>query len=118
MVFLVALLAISLLIIFLIGPNFISGDFVQETSDKAVIQSVSNSLNSFYKAKNAYPKDSDGLDALLCNTSGNSKENYCLSSFPRDHLGNKVKYRYPGFHNPSSFDVWVENKDYGMIGNW
>lgn len=115
---LVTLLAIFLLMAFLTGPNFIFGNVIMKTSDKAVIQSVSNSLDGFYKSNGVYPDEKIGLNALLCDIPNNSHKDYCLPYFPLDHLANKLHYKYPGSHNPASYDIWIENKDDGVIGNW
>ena len=117
-------LAISFFVVFLIfigiavlcGPNFIAGDLNRKTYNRAVIQSVSISLNGFHKTNGFYPKNKDGLNALLCNRVNN--KSYCLPSIPIDDAGNKINYKNPGFHNANGFDIWIDSDHYGIIGNW
>jgi|GEM_PF-5809525 len=114
-ILLIAFLCISILT----GPNAISsaitGDYILKGYDGAALTSVSLSLDSFYKSHGFYPKSHGGLEALLCSHGHNVD---CLPYLPQDHLGNPLNYQSPGLHHPNGFDVWVENKDDGVVGNW
>jgi general secretion pathway protein G len=91
---------------------------------KADIASITTALKLYKINNGSYPSASDGgLNALMAPPSSakNWKGPY-LENQPIDPWGRKYNYKYPGSHNPTSFDIWSDGVDQGNaeddINNW
>ncbi|MFO1439120.1 MAG: type II secretion system major pseudopilin GspG [Verrucomicrobiaceae bacterium] len=96
---------------------------IQATGAK--IQSVRAQLISFKSLSGQYPTTSQGLMALHTKPSGVSRWTQMIKNEAdlNDPWGQKLFYRYPGSHNPTSFDIWSSGPDRqdgtdDDIGNW
>jgi general secretion pathway protein G len=91
-----------------------------------VKQDIDTPLLAYKMATGSYPTTEQGLKALIVAPDGvtgwhgpylNTKD------IPKDPWGSDYQYRYPGVHNPQSYDVWSlgPSKTDGStdnIGNW
>ena len=91
---------------------------------KADIASITTALKLYKINNGSYPSASDGgLNALMTvpSSAKNWKGPY-LENQPIDPWGRKYNYKYPGSHNPTSFDIWSDGVDQGNaeddINNW
>ncbi len=82
---------------------------------------LSTAIETYYLHTSTYPPN---LDALLTPPSGvtNWRGPY-LKEEPIDPWKHPYQYKYPGVHNPNSFDVYSMGKDGADgtaddIGNW
>lgn len=98
------------------GNREVARIFVNETLDTPLTQYRINMGN--------YPTTEQGLQALLTAPSENATnwQGPYVKSIPMDPWGKPYQYRFPGTHNPSSYDLWsfgpdgTESAD--DIGNW
>lgn len=71
-----------------------------------------------------YPTTEQGLQALLTAPSENASnwQGPYVKSLPLDPWGKPYQYRFPGTHNPGSYDLWSFGPDGTEsgddIGNW
>jgi len=85
-------------------------------SAQADIQgNISLSLKLYELDNGRFPTTEQGLQALVSKPKiepipSNWNGPY-LDKFPIDPWGRPYQYRYPGVHNPSSFDLWSVGKD-------
>jgi len=105
------------------------GGILGGSSENAAELFVENTLEApllKYKIDmGGYPTTEQGLAALITppgNTSGGKWRGPYLKKPPIDPWNNPYQYRYPGTHNPGSFDIWSFGPD-GVqsgddIGNW
>lgn len=91
-----------------------------------VTESVKVPLVSYRIHMGSYPSTEEGLQALITPPSSRAdrwKGPYLeAKTVPIDPWGNPYQYRYPGTHNPDSYDLWSWGPDghesADDIGNW
>jgi len=120
----VVLLIIGLLLA--VVANGISGfqrsGEIQATSAK--VQSIQAQLTSFKSLAGQYPTTAQGLMSLHKNPGVKRWTQMVKDEADlNDTWGQKFLYRYPGTHNPASYDVWSSGPDAqdgteDDIGNW
>jgi general secretion pathway protein G len=98
----------------------------EQVAELFITQDINIPLLSYKMATGHYPTTEQGLMALIKAPTGvtNWKGPYLkCSSFPLDPWKNPYHYRYPGIHNPNTYDLWSSGPD-GIdgtaddIGNW
>jgi general secretion pathway protein G len=87
------------------------------------IANITVALKLYKLHNDKYPTSDEGLNALLAapssarNWHGPYLERKALDPWKRDY-----EYRYPGSHNPSSFDIWSHGPDEARsdddVTNW
>lgn len=120
-----ALLALLASVVILNVDTFFSGGRAQ-VAEIWVEQSVKTPLRSFQLHVGRYPTTEEGLQALVERPSGVEERNWrgpYIEELPDDPWGNPYRYRFPGQHNPRSYDVWSVGPDGTSgtdddIGNW
>jgi len=124
-------LAIAGMIIGLAVANFgkIFGGAQGNVADMFVSNSLKVPLESYRMQMGNYPSTAEGLKALITAPSDKTDRwrGPYLDGDPNkvliDPWKNPYQYRYPGVHNPDSYDVWSIGPD-GIdgtaddIGNW
>jgi general secretion pathway protein G len=118
----VVLLIIGLLLAVVAGGinGFQASAEIQASSAK--VQSIQAQLTSFKSLAGQYPTSAQGLMALHKNP-GVKRWTQMVEADLKDPWGNTFLYRYPGTHNPASYDVWSSGPDRqdgtdDDIGNW
>jgi general secretion pathway protein G len=94
---------------------------------KSDIQTLHANLIRYKTNGDCYPSEEQGLDALVNEPVGDpqptSWKNYLQASVLIDPWGRPYQYRYPGKHNPGSYDIFTLGID-GLegtaddVGNW
>ena len=120
----VVLLIIGLLLAVVAGGinGFQASAEIQATSAK--VQSLQAQLTSFKSLAGQYPTSAQGLMALHKNPGVKRWTQMVKDEADlKDPWGNTFLYRYPGTHNPASYDVWSIGPDRqdgsdDDIGNW
>lgn len=104
------------------------GGMFGQAEEDAAKQFVNNSLEApllqFKIHMGSYPTTEQGIPALLAAPSDRASRwrGPYIRKMPEDPWGNPYQYRFPGTHNPGSYDLWsngpdgVESSD--DIGNW
>lgn len=98
------------------GKREVARMFVSETLEAPLIQYRINMGN--------YPSTEEGLQALLKPPSENATnwQGPYIKQLPNDPWGKPYQYRFPGTHNPQSYDLWTYGPDGTEsgddIGNW
>jgi len=116
----VAFVVLSTSSICVYDPSRTASAFVRTVAEVA--------LAAFRRDCGRYPSGDEGLDALLRPPPGLGerwKGPYIKSTndhFPLDPWRRSYQYRFPGEHNPTSYDIWTLGVD-GVrsdddIGNW
>jgi general secretion pathway protein G len=89
-----------------------------------VKQDIDTPLLTYKMATGSFPSTDQGLRALLNQPDGvNNWHGPYIKEVPKDPWGNEYRYRAPGVHNPTGYDVWStgpDNTDGSAddIGNW
>ena len=120
----VVLLIIGLLLAVVAGGinGFQASAEIQASSAK--VQSIQAQLTSFKSLAGQYPTSAQGLMALHKNPGVKRWTQMVKDEADlKDPWGNTFLYRYPGTHNPASYDVWSSGPDRQDgtdvdIGNW
>jgi general secretion pathway protein G len=120
----VVLLIIGLLLAVVAGGinGFQASAEIQASSAK--VQSIQAQLTSFKSLAGQYPTSAQGLMALHKNPGVKRWTQMVKDEADlKDPWGNSFLYRYPGTHNPASYDVWSYGTDRqdgtdDDIGNW
>jgi general secretion pathway protein G len=120
----VVLLLIGLLLAVVAGGinGFQASAEIQASSAK--VQSIQAQLTSFKSLAGQYPTSAQGLMALHKNPGVKRWTQMVKDEADlKDPWGNTFLYRYPGTHNPASYDVWSSGPDRqdgtdDDIGNW
>ena len=120
----VVLLIIGLLLAVVAGGinGFQASAEIQASSAK--VQSIQAQLTSFKSLAGQYPTSAQGLMALHKNPGVKRWTQMVKDEADlKDPWGNSFLYRYPGTHNPASYDVWSSGPDRqdgtdDDIGNW
>lgn len=102
----------------------IFGNSNTDIADSFVNGSVDASLLQYLTHMGRYPSSEEGLGALKkapAGAEGRWRGPY-IKDLPEDPWGNDYQYKYPGTHNPESYDIWSLGPD-GVpsdddIGNW
>jgi general secretion pathway protein G len=79
----------------------------KESAAKTQIAGFETALDMMEADTGAYPKGSNGLDALVNPPSGAQgwKGPYLKKGIPLDPWGNPYVYNYPGKYNPDGYDL-------------
>lgn len=97
------------------------------TTTDAKVQSLVAHLQSYKTIGGIYPTTAQGLNALVTKPGDPAPKRWTQSLKSETDLidvwGSKFLYRYPGTHNPTSFDVYSIGPDRQAdtgddIGNW
>jgi general secretion pathway protein G len=90
-----------------------------------VTEEIDNPLFRYKWDTGHYPTTEQGLMALIQAPPGvkNWHGPYLTTMSPVDPWRNAYHYRYPGIHNPATYDVWSSGPDgqdgtVDDIGNW
>ncbi len=102
-----------------------------EQAKKAIVQADINSnigmaLKLYELDNGRFPTTQEGLNALLSKPSSASSANWngpYLEKKPIDPWHNPYRYKYPGAHNKSGYDLYSSGADSSEgtdddIGNW
>jgi general secretion pathway protein G len=102
------------------------GNNAQIVTTEGKIQSLEAGLMSYKTMNMFYPTQQQGLEALVRRPTSDPQPKRWSEFVKPDALmdpwGSKIQYRYPGKHNPQSYDIFslgpdkVESDD--DIGNW
>ena len=122
-------LAILALLVGLAVTNLdtIFGNAQGTTAKLFVSESIKLPLSSYRIAMGDYPSTADGLQALINPPSGKAEQwhgpYFSDPKIPLDPWGEPYVYRYPGVHNPKSYDIYSRGPDKidgnaDDIGNW
>ena len=124
------LIAIALIVILVAtAVANLSGIFTENQGQIAklfVTQDVDTPLLTYRMATGTYPTTEQGLRALIVQPDGVSNWHgpyFKGNDVPLDPWKVPYNYRFPGVHNPSSYDCWSNGPD-GQpgtaddIGNW
>lgn len=79
--------------------------------------SLAKVVEKFNVKEGRYPTTAEGLQILLeakRESKGESQQGF-IRYLPKDPWGNAYQYRFPGIHNPDSFDLWTHGSD-GLPG--
>jgi general secretion pathway protein G len=102
----------------LVLPKF-SGraEQAKETAAVTEIASFNTALAAYEVDTGSYPREQDGLRALVIQPSDVSgwRGPYLLSDIPMDPWGHPYTYQYPGKLNPSGYDIISAGPD-GQFG--
>ena len=99
-------------------PKFTSrGKQARETAASTDISNLETALDAFQVDTGRFPTSDEGLGALLTQP-GNVKTWHgpYIKKQPIDPWSNAYVYRYPGTHNPNSYDLFSMGED-GREGN-
>lgn len=102
----------------IINADAIFGGNQKNVASLFVRESINTPLQAYNFNVGSYPTTEQGLQALISAPAGVNKRwsGPYIKSMPMDPWGRPYNYRYPGTHNPSSFDVWSSGPD-GVSGN-
>ena len=101
-------------------------EYQQKTATQIEVQNWDSPLLCYKMHTGLYPSTQQGLMALIQPPEGVTgwRGPYLMTKdTPLEHWRNPYHYRFPGIHNPSSYDVWSSGPD-GIdgtpddIGNW
>jgi len=99
----------------------------EEGKVKADVQAISASLIRYKTKARIYPSEQQGLDALVNRPTSDpqpaSWKQFMKAQGIIDPWGEKYEYRYPGKHNPDSYDIFSKGLDKKAgtsddLGNW
>ncbi len=110
-------------------PKFMTTTYDAKVSTaKANIGELKNALERFNVHMDRYPTSEEGLKVLVEapeNEAGKWRGPY-IDKLISDPWDSPFQYRYPGTHNPNSYDLWSRGADKADggdgqgadIGNW
>jgi len=81
-------------------------------------------LKMYHLKIGSYPTTEQGLEALvnapsdLPNPDKWGPEPYLEKAVPPDPWGKPYQYECPGKNNPNGYDLWTEDPEGEIIGNW
>lgn len=84
------------------------------TAANAQLSDFKTALGAFELQVGSYPTTQQGLDALIeepTNAEGWSGPYLEADAVPKDQWGSEWQYRFPGTHNPNSFDLFSPGPD-------
>lgn len=95
-------------------------------TEKTKVKSLSNALTLYSAKMGSYPSTEEGLNGLVSAPSDGADRwggPYVQEDALKDSWGKNYQYRFPGTHNPKSYDLWTlgpDGKDgtEDDIGNW
>lgn len=124
------LLTIALLVllatVLILNVDSILGGGREQVAEIFVNQTIKTPLRTFQMHVGRYPSTDEGLQALLTRPGSVNASDWrgpYIEQLPQDPWGRDYRYRFPGTHNPNSYDVWSVGPD-GVsgtgddIGNW
>lgn len=89
----------------------------RETAAKTDVSVIEGALDQFEVDNGRYPDNNEGLRALVEQPAGlQNWHGPYVKRLNNDPWGNAYIYRYPGTHNPNSYDLYSLGKD-GREGN-
>lgn len=116
-----SILELLLVLVILAVLSAIVGVRFAGQSSKAKVTAANAQLSDFKTALGAYelqvgsyPTTQQGLESLIeepSNAEGWSGPYLEADAVPKDQWGNEWQYRYPGTHNPDSFDLFSPGPD-------
>ncbi|MEZ6190648.1 MAG: type II secretion system major pseudopilin GspG [Phycisphaerales bacterium] len=116
-----SILELLLVLVILAVLSAIVGVRFAGQSSKAKVTAANAQLSDFKTALGAYelqvgsyPTTQQGLESLIeepSNAEGWSGPYLETDTVPKDQWGNEWQYRYPGTHNPDSFDLFSPGPD-------
>ena len=109
----------------MVMPRFTGrGEQARVTAAKAdILSNIATALKLYELDNGGFPTNEEGLDALLNKpASSNTWHGPYLEKKPVDPWGREYKYRYPGEHRTSDYDLYSVGRD-GVEGaddvnNW
>jgi general secretion pathway protein G len=116
---LLLVLVILGVLMMVVVPKFAGrSEEARKTAAGTDISMLEGQLDIFEQDCGRYPTNDEGLAALV-QTPANApkwKGPYIKRGVPNDPWGNPYVYRYPGTHNPTSYDLFSTGPD-GREGN-
>lgn len=104
-----------------VAPKFSNrSEQAKQTAAKTEISTMATQLDAFEIDMTRYPSTEEGLMALIRPPA--SAQNWHgpyinANNVPKDPYGNEYVYRYPGTHNPQSYDLSSMGPDGHEGGN-
>ena len=79
----------------------------------ATLKQLEGALNTFQLEHGRYPSQREGLSALVTGPSDTPQTNFIayIKTLPKDWWDRDYVYRFPGVHNPESFDLYSLGED-------
>ncbi|AQQ09133.1 PilD-dependent protein PddA [Sedimentisphaera cyanobacteriorum] len=85
------------------------------SASKTDISNIELALDTYEIDMGDYPSDSEGLEALVDEPSGEDEEKwkgpYLKRGVPEDPWGNEYSYQFPGRHNEYGYDLYSNGPD-------
>lgn len=84
-----------------------------ELATQAAVIQIEGALNIFQLEHGRYPSQREGLSALVTGQTDTPQTNFIayIKTLPKDWWDRDYVYRFPGVHNPESFDLYSLGQD-------